>query len=1060
MFKTISGKELGVDFKNEVVETNDLNILDYIYFYNGGGTAIGDINNDGLPDVFLAGNQVENKLYLNKGGLNFEDISATAKIEGSSSWNTGAVMGDVNGDGLLDVYVCAVVGINNFQGKNELYINNGDLTFTESASKYNLDIQSFGTSAAFLDFDLDGDLDIYLLNHAIHTSESFGKTKGKRNSSSGDRLMRNDGHIFTDVSEEAGIYGNVSGYGLGVAVSDFNKDGFPDIYVGNDFHEDDYYYINNGDGTFSDKLEEYFGHISRFSMGNDVADINNDGWQDIISLDMSPEDEKVLKSSAGDDNIQTQKMRTEWYGYHYQFARNMLFVNQQGKDYKETALLSGVSSTDWSWSALFGDYDQDGIQDLFISNGIPKRPNNLDFIKYISNEGISIGADKSKVADHKTLEMMPSGKIHNYVYQGNTNLKFADKSGDWIKKDSFVSGATAYGDLDNDGDLDIVVNNFNDEVAFYINQTNNTANYLKLNFNYSKSNTFGIGTKVYTYSKNALQYKELYSSRGFQASSEPMIHFGFGEEDKIDSIKIIWPNNKLQIIKDIALNQSLTIEFDPSAQFVVESGSESNNEKILFEKTDDNLGISMHHLEDDYVDFNRQKLIPFQISDRGPATAIGDLNNDEKPDIFFGGSKRISSKVYFQNDEGFSEASINTIVQDSIKEEVTALIADFNGDSKDDLYVGSGGGDFYNQSKPLKDTYFSQNSKRFTTNILPEFYSNTSVVKEADFDNDGDLDLFIGNQAVSNNYGALPTSYLLINENGKFSDAKLDFLSDIGMVTDAVWDDFNKDGLLDLVVVGEWMQPRFFKNVDGSLQEENLVENLNGLWQSIIPFDIDEDGDTDYLMGNWGLNSKFKASEEQPMIMYYDDFDNNGSTETIVCTSKNGNYYPLMGLDKLSGQMEFLRRSFTTYESFAGKNIESVLGSERLEKAKKRIVHTLSSGYLKNNGSSFEFVEFPNKFQVAPITTLVTYDFDNDEKEEVLLAGNYFGVTPFHGRFGSFSGGFIKNDELMILSNQIGLNLFNKAVRDLNVIEFKEEPYLLVTVNNGRAEVYKISSYK
>jgi len=1057
LFKNPSSKDTGLSFTNTITESNDLNILDYLYFYNGGGVAIGDINNDDLPDVFLSGNQVKNKLFLNKGNLQFEDITEKAGIGGNSSWNTGAVMADVNGDGLLDIYVCAVVGINGFNGFNELYINNGDETFTESAAKYKLDFESYSSSAAFLDFDLDGDLDMYLLNHAIHTPESFGRAdlRHKRNDQTGDKLLRNDGEIFTDVSEAAGIYGGVNGYGLGIAVADFNQDGYPDIYIGNDFHEDDYYYINNGDGTFSEKLKEYFGHSTRFSMGNDVADINHDGWPDIISLDMLPEDEVVLKSSEGDDDIQIQKLRTQKYGYHYQFTRNMLYVNQQNSSYLETALLSGIAATDWSWSSLFADYNQDGEQDLFISNGIPKRPNDLDFIKFVSSEQIQKKINNTKLVDQQALNMMPSGKTHNYIFKGGKSLKFEDKSGSWIQNDTLVSGATAMGDLDNDGDLDLIVSNINDEVSLYVNQTNSKANYLKLKFNYTKPNAFGIGTKVFSYSNGELQFKELYSIRGFQSSSEPIVHFGYGEIQKVDSLKIVWPNKTCQTLKDVDLNQTLTVS--PKNPILFNYNTLKNKSKPLFKKLEDNLGVDFTHIEDGYIDFNRQKLIPYQVSDRGPAVAIGDLNNDGKDDIYFGGSKFKPAKVFLQTDSTYVENKIEMIVNDSIREDVSAVIADFNNDNKNDLFVGSGGADFYNKMKPLLDGYYVQNDSGFVIKSLPEFYENASVIKANDYDNDGDLDLFVGSNAVSNDFGNIPNSYILKNNDGNFSILSNDALRKAGMITDAIWYDFNRDGSTDLIVVGEWMSPKFFKNNNGKFTEETIIDSqLNGLWQQIVPFDIDHDGDTDYLLGNWGTNSKFSASYKHPMRIYYADFDNNGSTETIVCTYKNGEYYPLLGLDKLAGQIVSLRKKFTKYKDFAGKTIEEIFDKTVLKKTTILEVHELQSGYLKNDNGRFLFVPFKSELQVSPMTSFLSYDFDSNGEKEVLAAGNYFGVTPFHGRFDSFPGALIKNESDMILGNKIGLDFSGKAIRQLNIILLKGKPYLLVTINNDKAQVYQI----
>ncbi|GAB5398950.1 MAG: VCBS repeat-containing protein [Aureisphaera sp.] len=1057
LFETLEAEDTGLTFENKITETDDLNIIDYLYFYNGGGIAVGDINGDTLPDIFISGNQVQNKLYLNKGNFQFEDITEQAGVGGNSTWNTGAVMGDVNGDGLLDIYVCAVVGILGFDGHNELFINNGDATFTEQSEQYGLDHDSYSSNAAFLDYDLDGDLDIYLLNHAVHTQESFGKSdlRYKRNYETGDKLLRNDGNTFTDVSEEAGIYGGVNSYGLGLAVSDFNQDGWPDLYVGNDFHEDDYYYLNNQDGTFSEQMKEYFGHTSRFSMGNDVADINHDGWPDLISLDMLPEDEKVLKSSEGDDNFQILKLRTERYGYHYQYTRNMLFLNQQGYDYTETAPLSGVSATDWSWSALFADFDQDSEQDLFISNGIAKRPNDLDYINFVSNEQIQKKMESTRLMDKEALELMPSGKVPNYVFRGMGNTMFKDESKRWMQNDSLISGASALADFDGDGDIDIITHNLDRSPIIYKNKTDDSANYLIITLDYSDKNPFGIGTKIFSYHNGIKQYKELYTVRGFQASSEPMVHFGYGTSTKVDSLKIIWPNGTYQMVRDIAVNQQVNLT--PESPQAFDYSSFGPSEKVIFEKVENNLYLDFTHQEDAYIDFHREKLMPYQVSDRGPAAVVGDFNADGKDDLFFGGSKFNNAQIHLQADTSFVSQNYTVFEDNKVTEDVDAAVADFDQDGKVDIFVGTGGGDFSNKASALLDAFYKKSDTSYVKIDLPEMYQNASVVAANDYDNDGDIDVFIGNQSVTNSFGVTSESYFLKNKGGTFEIDPNNPPLQLGMVTDAIWTDTNNDGTQDLVIIGEWMSPVLFENTNGKLLRKDFAPNkLNGLWQSITEFDIDGDGDQDYLLGNWGGNSKFKASKEAPMRMYLNDFDKNGQTETIIATQKNGNYYPLEDFDELASQMVFLKKKYPDYKSFAGQTIEDIFDQEIRSQSDLLEVHTLQSGYLKNNEGTFEFISFDPRLQVAPILAFCTFDFDNDGNEEVLAGGNYFGVKPYHGRMDSFSGALIKNESSPVLGHFLGLDLAQKSVRHLHTIQYQGKHYLVVTFNNDKAQVYLI----
>ncbi|GAA4816127.1 VCBS repeat-containing protein [Litoribaculum gwangyangense] len=1059
LLSSLDKKHTKVDFINKLKPTKQLNILDYLYYYNGAGVSVGDINNDDLVDVFFTSNQGINKLYLNKGNFVFEDITEKAGVSGNSDWNTGTVMADVNGDGFLDIYVCAVVGTDALQGANELYINNGNNTFAEKAKEYGLDFKNYSTTAAFFDFDNDGDLDMYLLNHAIHTQNSFGKAdiRNTRNDKSGDKLLRNDGQIFTDVSEQAGIYGGVNGYGLGLATQDFNNDGYVDIYVSNDFHEDDYYYLNNGDGTFSEQSKNYFGKTSRFSMGSDVADINHDGFADILTLDMAPEDEKILKASMGDETPDMLKIRTQRLGYHYQYARNMLQINN-GYGFSETALYSGIASTDWSWSALFTDINQDGEQDIFISNGIPKRPNDLDYIKFVSNEKIKENLQKNNLVDEEAIKMMPTGAVPNFVFEGQNNLSFKNQSGNWISKDTIISTGSAYADFDNDGDLDFVTNNINSYATFYKNNidTDSTARYLKLKFRYKNGNQLGIGTKVISYHQGIKQYKQLFTSKGFQSSSEAIIHFGYANNEIVDSLKIIWPDNTIQTVENVKTNQTLTI-IPLNKRFPVDYKVLFPTFKTWFIK-DTLSGLKFKHIENNYSDFNRHKLIPYQLSDRGPATAVGDLNRDGLHDVFFGSSKGQLPELFIQTKNGFTKKVLSSFIEDKLCEDTAAIISDLNNDGFNDLFVGSGGGEYYNQSKTLLDRlYLFKDNLEAESKMLPQYFEHASVIKAFDADNDGDMDIFVGNHANSMSFGELPNSYILINNKGTF---QLNSLGHLGMVTDAIIADFNDDDLSDIIAVGEWMEPVFLQNTNGNFKDSTsqyTEEQISGLWQSIASFDIDGDGDEDYILGNFGLNSKFIASKNFPMKMYVGDFDNNKRTETIIAIHKNDGYYTLNGFDELASQLVYLKKKYTSYQDFAGETVEDIFGMKELSKSNLLTVNTLASGYLKNENGKFVFIPFPNaNLQLAPITTSLIYDFDGDGIDEILLAGNYFGVTPYQGKLDSFTGAILKSTNEIISLDKLGIDFSQKAVKGLNIINFNDNKYLIVTINNDDLEIYKI----
>lgn len=1056
LFLSLKPESTGLIFSNTLSESENLNILDYLYFYNGGGVAVGDVNNDGLPDIYLVSNQNKNHLFLNKGNWQFEDVTEKANIGGNSDWNTGAVMADVNGDGWLDIYLMAVVGANGFNGHNELFINKGDGTFEEKSADYGLDFDNFSSSAAFFDYDLDGDLDLYLLNHAVHTADSFGpaEIREQRNYESGDKLLRNDGAAFTDVSEEAGIFGGPNGYGLGVAVSDLNNDGYPDLYISNDFHEDDYLYINNGNGTFSEKSNEMLGHTSRFSMGSDIADVNQDGRPDIISLDMLSNDEAVIKSSVGDDDFSLHKFRTEKLNYHHQYARNMLQINR-GSHFEETALMSGMAATDWSWSALIADYDNDTHPDLFVSNGIPIRPNNLDFIKYVSDEQIKKKLETTRLVDDEAIKLMPSGTTQNVIFKGNGQGMFEDYSATWLPAEKTNSNGTAYADFDLDGDLDLVINNLNGSAQLLKNQSANK-NYLTVNLKQAGGNPFATGSKALLYAGNLRLVRELFPTRGFQSSSEALLHFGLDTLSRVDSLVIVWPDRSSQIVENPDINRLLTLQ-KKSRDSVYFAYTKTSVSPPLFKEITFDSGLNYTHVENDFNDFNRQKLIPYRLSDRGPAVAVGDANGDGLDDVFFGSSKFERAQLFIQQN-GYFKGQYPFSKKEDAVEETDAVWIDANGDGKNDLFTVSGGDEFYGQSKPLLDRLFiSQNDSLLKEENFPEYYANGSVVKPLRTSNQ--LYLFVGSASVPYNFGQKPDSYLLQNANGKWQITQQPALEKLGMVTDAVWYDFDKDGQQDLIVVGEWMQPVFLKNQDGQLQnvtDQWLNEDLNGLWQMVTPFDVNGDGEPELVLGNWGLNTKFSAGKQFPLQMYVGDLDQNGSNESVVSIAKNGKYYPLMGLDELAGQMEIMRKVFNSYGQFAGKTTEEVFG-QRLQNAEVMEVTELRSGYLQKQNGKYAFVPFDKTLQVAPIRKSLVFDFLKTGKPQLMLGGNYMGVIPFQGRFDAFSGVIINQKGEVTPLPELGINLAFKQLQNLAVVQFNHQPHLLCTFNNQAAQLYQIN---
>lgn len=1063
LFTDVPSSHSQINFENTLQDAKELNALDYMYFYDGGGVSAGDVNNDGLPDIYFTANKGKNKLYLNRGNFVFEDITDKAGVSGNSDWNTGTVMADINGDGLLDIYVCAVVGILGFEGHNELFINNGDLTFSEQSAQYNLNIKSQANNVAFFDYDKDGDLDMYLLNEGKHSAESFGPASNRfiKSEGNGDRLLRNDQGKFIDVSRESGIYSGVNSYGLGIAIADFNNDGWDDIYVSNDFHEDDYYYINNKNGTFSEQLKSHFGKVSRYSMGNDAADVNHDGFPDVITLDMMPEEERFSKSTMSDNDIKYHKIR-EQLGYYPQFARNMLQINQKGEYFAEIAFYSGIEATDWSWAPLLADYNQDGELDLFVTNGIYRRFNDLDYLKSFTDIATKKNIGTSRLFDQKALELMPKGAVHNYFFKGNSNLKFEDNSGVWHKNTPSESSGAAYADLDNDGDLDLIINNYNAKPSILKNNSKNNA-FLKLKLNAPTKNKFALGTKVVAYHNGQLQFRQLYTARGFQSSVEPIIHFGFGQVKEIDSLLIIWPDNTSELFKNVKTNQTLTIKPSNKRQ-IVNYATLFQSNKPWFKKVSDTSFLNIGHLENKFSEFDTQPLIPYKVSSQGPAFAIADINNDGKKDFFIGGSTRAKAKLYLQNNGNIQLINSSIFDEDAIAEDVNANFFDADNDGDLDLMVISAGNEFRQKSEPLKDRLYINNGKgEFSKSLdaLPVYYENGSIIRTSDVDKDGAMNLFVGGRVVSGAFGKPAKSFLLQNDGkGKFTISKSVLSDSIGMVTDAVFTDFNQDGWDDLIVVGEWMAPQFFKNEKGIFK--NVTHKISeidntGLWQSIFPFDIDGDGDMDYLLGNWGLNTKFKASKQFPLKMYVGDFDRNGKTETLVSFAKKNVYYSINDKDELDLAFgELIGSKFSTYKEFAGKSFDQIFDSSFLNKAALKTVSNLSSGYLENNKGNFSFKPFKEILQWAPITCFLKDDFNKDGKDEVLLAGNLFGVMPYNGKFDANVGYVLQQGGNVLSGIDLGINFGNKEIKHLNIIKINDKHYVLATVNNGKTLVYQI----
>ena len=1093
LFRQVPAAQTGVDFVNKLQNTDSLSILDYLYFYNGGGVAAGDLNNDGLTDLYFVSNQGPNKLYLNrstsgKEGFTFTEQTNKAGVAGHADWQTGVTMADVNGDGLLDIYVCAVGKFKGLRGANELYINNGPgpdgvPTFTERAAEYGLAFVGFSTQAAFFDYDHDGDLDCFLLNHAVHTSRSFDRVETRLNRSpeSGDYLFRNDKGQFTDVSQAAGIYGAAMGYGLGISVADLNNDGWEDMYISNDFHEDDYYYVNNHKGGFVESVRQAFQHTSRFSMGSDIADINNDGYPDLITLDMYPADEKVEKASQGEDPLDIYRYKLS-YGYMNQYSRNCLQVSLSGKRFMDVGSLAGVANTDWSWSPLLADYDNDGIKDLFIANGIVRRPNDLDYIKYISSE---MPRYHTRQSDSVTIGKMPDGKVHNYLYRGTAirgkaTMKFEDKSVAWGFGEPTISNGAVYADLDNDGDLDLVTNNIDAPAGLYQNDANKLFpdnHHLTIRLKGNSPNTFGVGAKVIVKHGDSLQMQQLMPTRGFESSVAPELLFGLGKQTVIDSLIVIWPNQRMEIRTKVKTNQLLTLNQADAQRDGTSYRYTQPTGQVLFTDVSNVDSIPYKHEEDtDYFDYVREPLMPFQVSTEGPHLAVGDVNGDGLEDIYVGGARWQAGCLLIQQPGGrFTPSVQSDFVKDSTYEDVDAVLFDADGDKDLDLYVVSGGNEFYKKMPEQFDRlYLNDGRGTFSraANALPPMYDNKSCVRPADVDGDGDIDLFVGGRVVGFGYGKKPNSYLLINDGkGHFSDQtekRSTGLRKVGMVTDAVWADYDGDKDIDLIIAGDWMPIRIFANTNGKFAEvTDFVADetpLNGFFQRIIAADFDRDGDIDLIAGNVGTNTKLRKTPDSQLAMWVKDIDNNQTTEQILAYNRGKEWYPLAFKDELGKQMPgIINKRFTDYVSFAGKPLSDVLNEAELKGAEEYTVNQFASVYLENKSSqngraTYVVHELPMMAQVSKLFALQAMDIDHDGDLDVLGGGNFYGVSSYQGRYDASYGLVLRNDgkgNFSALSPVDSGFLLNGEIRDIRSVRTGQGTLVVVARNDAGLQVFK-----
>lgn len=1069
LFKLLEPKTTNLNFSNQLTPSIELNIFSYMYFYNGAGLGTGDFNNDGWPDIFFAANQSSNRLYLNKGKFQFEDVTTKSGIEENTNWSTGVTVVDINNDGWLDVYVCQVGEYRNLKSKNVLYVNEGNNkdgipVFSEQAAKYGIDNIGFGTQAAFLDADLDGDLDLFLLRHTLHQNGTFGKRatfEQTEHALAGDLFYECMDGKYINKTKTSGINSTVVGYGLGIVVSDFNNDHYPDIYIGNDFQENDYLYLNQKDGTFKDVLTEQINHTSRFTMGVDAGDINNDGYIDIFSLDMLPYDKEILKKSETEDAYDIFQFKLG-FGYNHQYARNNLQLNNGNGTFSEIGMLADVYATDWSWATLIQDFNLDGHKDIFVSNGIPKRMNDIDYINFYADTDFQakIEFEALEENDLGMLNKLPEVKLPNQFFINKTDLSFERMNAEIANNLPTYSTGAAYADFDQDGDLDIVVNNINEPAYVYENLS--TQKSVQVNLKGSEKNRNAIGSKVKLYNADEIQVYEKYPVHGFLSSMETPLYIAQYAWQHSDSIHLIWPDGSFQNISNKALAKAYTFNYKLNRRKATSTKKAKNTQNTQnIQDITSKTNLNLKHHENPFVEFNREPLIPFMVSAEGPALAVADVNGDGLEDVFIGSSKRDTAQIFTQTLNGkFTKSKQRAFELNLNYEEVDATFEDIDKDGDQDLIIATGGNEYRSGSKYLNQLIYRNDSKGvfyLDTLVLPAHINLTaSTIAATDFDDDGDIDLFFGGRTVPWNYGKLPKSYLLKNEgSGKFKDITNDYakeLSEIGFVKDALWLDVNKDDRKDLVLALEWDGIVAFINKKDSFEKQYLTQK-KGLWNVLYAYDLDEDGDEDIITGNAGLNHKFKIKEEQNIKLYFNDFDDNGTKEQILTYYINEEEVPFATKMELEKQMPFLKKKYLLAADFAKATL-----IELFPKIKDKSTQILKADYFSNavllndGNGNFELTELPVEAQFAPIKTAIEI-----EKGKLLLLGNFYENNIQMGRSDASFGWMLsnKNSRFQISNSDLVLK---GAIRQVLPITIRNKEAFIAVRNNDVLTVFNLDN--